>query len=67
MKNKRLASQIIKVKYFGAISSYKPKQDGRNRLKSPVFEIFINANIGLEILPYFVFAVRFLVHFGSPV
>ena len=67
MKNKRLESQIIKEKYLGAITSYKPKQDGRNRLNSPVFEIFIIANIGLKILPYFMFALRFLVDFDSPV
>ena len=67
MKNKRLESQIIKEKCLGAITSEKPKQDGRNRLKSPVFEIFIIANIGLEILPFFVFALRFLVDFDSPV
>ena len=67
MKINRLESKIIKEKCLGAISSEKPKQDGRNRLKSPVFEIFIIANIGLKILPYFMFALRFLVDFGSPV
>jgi hypothetical protein len=50
-----LESKIIKEKCLGAITSEKPKQDGRNRLKSPVFEIFIIANIELEILPFFVF------------
>ena len=61
MKIKRLESKLLKEKSLEAKT--KPKQDGENRLRSHVFELFIIANIGLKILPYFVLAVRFLVDF----